>query len=106
MKEKRIPVNELATAINTNRNNVYDIFNRQTIDSGLLRSISIHLQFDFFSLYSHELVSEHPGLGAANSKINAGVKEAYEKVSLELRQCQERLQDKDLIIKLFQNKKE
>jgi hypothetical protein len=36
LREKRIPVNEFAKKINTNRNNVYHIFRRETIDTGLL----------------------------------------------------------------------
>jgi hypothetical protein len=37
------------------RTNVYDVFTRDTIDTGLLRKISQILDHDFFSYYSNEL---------------------------------------------------
>mgnify|MGYP002621270558 CR=1 FL=1 len=37
-----------------NRQNVYDIFKRNTIDTELLLRISIILHTDFFEWYSHE----------------------------------------------------
>lgn len=45
---KKLSVAEFAQKINTNRNNVYDIFKRTSIDTELLYKISIILNFDFF----------------------------------------------------------
>lgn len=50
--EKRgLTITEFSKRINKSRENVYSIFNRKTIDTGLLLSISEVLEFDFFSIY-------------------------------------------------------
>ena len=49
---KGISVTEFARRINKSRENMYSIFSRKTIDSGLLLAISRVLEFDFFKLYS------------------------------------------------------
>jgi len=46
-----MPVAEFARRISCSRNNVYDIFKREYIDTGLLKKISGVLNFDFI----HEL---------------------------------------------------
>ena len=48
---KKISVADFALKINTTRNNVYNIFARQSIDSELLFKISIILNHDFFQYY-------------------------------------------------------
>jgi transcriptional regulator with XRE-family HTH domain len=48
-----ITVTEFARRINKSRENMYSIFSRKTIDTGLLLAISRVLDFDFFKLYSH-----------------------------------------------------
>jgi septin family protein len=50
-KELRIGPTELADMINTSKQNVYGIYKRKTLDSELLRQISLALNFDFFSTY-------------------------------------------------------
>jgi len=40
------------------RNNIYNIFEKESINSELLYNISIVLHFDFFQIYSHELKKE------------------------------------------------
>ena len=49
---KGISVTEFSRRINKSRENMYSIFSRKTIDSGLLLAISRVLEFDFFKLYS------------------------------------------------------
>jgi transcriptional regulator with XRE-family HTH domain len=50
--EKRgYTVAEFARRINMSRENVYSIFKRKTIDTGLLLNISKVLEHDFFVLY-------------------------------------------------------
>jgi transcriptional regulator with XRE-family HTH domain len=49
---KGISVTEFAKRINKSRENIYSIFSRKTIDTGLLLSISRVLDYDFFKLYS------------------------------------------------------
>lgn len=49
--ELNMPITEFASKINKSRTVVYDIFTRQTIDTGLLYKISEALQHNFFKLY-------------------------------------------------------
>jgi transcriptional regulator with XRE-family HTH domain len=48
---RKISVLDFAKKINTNRNNVYNIFTRQSIDTELLYKICIILNHDFFQYY-------------------------------------------------------
>lgn len=48
----------LAEQLQCSRNNVYKIFNKQSIDCGLLFRISKILDYDFFMLYCEELEKE------------------------------------------------
>lgn len=52
-----ITVTEFARRVNKSRENMYSIFSRKTIDTGLLLSISRVLDFDFFKLYSRSSYS-------------------------------------------------
>lgn len=45
-------VSEFGRRINKSRENVYSIFKRKTIDTGLLSTISKVLDYDFFELYT------------------------------------------------------
>jgi len=50
-KELRIGPTELARKISTSKQNIYGIFKRESIDTGLLDKLSKALNFDFFALY-------------------------------------------------------
>jgi transcriptional regulator with XRE-family HTH domain len=49
-----ISVSTFAKRINRSRNVVYDIFERESIDTALLNKIGLILRIDFFSLYSEQ----------------------------------------------------
>lgn len=49
-------VSWLAKQLCCDRTNIYSIFNRERIDSELLKKISIALNHDFFKYYSEELM--------------------------------------------------
>ncbi len=49
--ELNIPISEFASRINKSRTVAYDIFTRETIDTGLLYKISEVLEYNFFKLY-------------------------------------------------------
>ncbi|MFL5730536.1 MAG: hypothetical protein ACJ75J_13705 [Cytophagaceae bacterium] len=49
--ESRIPISEFASIINKSRTVVYHIFQRETIDTGLLLRISKALNHNFFVYY-------------------------------------------------------
>jgi hypothetical protein len=53
-ERKNLSVSEFARRINKSRENVYDIFTRQTIDTGLLITISTILEYNFFLMYSEK----------------------------------------------------
>ena len=48
LDERRKPVTWLAKEINCERTNVYNIFSRRDISTGLLQKISVILNHDFF----------------------------------------------------------
>lgn len=52
LKKRGLSVAEFALKINTNRNNVYNIFERTSIDTEFLYKISIILSYDFFKHYN------------------------------------------------------
>jgi hypothetical protein len=49
-----ITVSSFAKKINRSRNVVYDIFERESIDTALLNKIGLILRIDFFSVYSDQ----------------------------------------------------
>jgi transcriptional regulator with XRE-family HTH domain len=53
---------EFAKKINRSRDVAYKIFNKENMDTGLLRKISTVLEHDFFSYYSDDLpIVKEPG---------------------------------------------
>lgn len=52
VRTQKIPISDFARKINTERRNVYDIFNRTSIDTELLLKICIALGKDLFAEYS------------------------------------------------------
>jgi plasmid maintenance system antidote protein VapI len=57
LQETGMTKSEFARRINKTSQNVYDIFERKTIDTGLLLKISKILDFNFFERYSLTLNS-------------------------------------------------
>jgi hypothetical protein len=55
LQETGMSKTEFARRINKTSQNVYDIFERKTIDTGLLYTISTILDFNFFEPYSLEV---------------------------------------------------
>ena len=53
-RKSRLKGTEFASAINRDRQVIYDIFKRESIDTELLQKISKVLNHDFFSYYSNE----------------------------------------------------
>ncbi len=58
VRSSNITIKGFAEMINKERSNVYDIFNRENIDTGLLSIICKVLKYDFFKFYSDELKKE------------------------------------------------
>ena len=53
-----LSIKNFADSIGCNRDNVYDIFQRERIDTDLLLNISRILKFDFFKKYSEQIADE------------------------------------------------
>ena len=105
LRQKRMKVIEFSRRINTNRNNVYDIFNRKSIDTNLLEKISEALEFDFFRLYSvplsqNKLVQQLPD-PMELSKESEELRHTIQKQEKEIAQLSERVKDKEFLIELM-----
>jgi hypothetical protein len=62
-RESRLKGTEFAALINRDRQVIYDIFKRESIDTDLLKQISKVLKHDFFRYYSSDLpVVADPGI--------------------------------------------
>ena len=58
-RTQRVGPTELGEKINTSKQNVYGIFKRKSIDTELLRKISLALQHDFFLHYVRSMPRLH-----------------------------------------------
>ena len=54
MKDKKIPAVKVAKEISCERTNLYNIFDREDINTSLLRKLSVVLNHDFFKELSKE----------------------------------------------------
>jgi hypothetical protein len=50
-KELRVGATELSHLIKTSKQNIYSIYQRKTVDTGLLQKLSKALEYDFFAYY-------------------------------------------------------
>jgi hypothetical protein len=55
VKKRQYTVGAIASLIHRARSVVYDIYTRDTIDTGLLYTLSDVLNYDFFQVYSQKL---------------------------------------------------
>ncbi len=73
VSKKGMTVSEFSRRIHKSRENVYSIFKRKTIDTGLLTTISKVLEYDFFQYYT-SLSSEFQKLKDENQTLKEMVK--------------------------------
>lgn len=111
---KNIPIVEFAKRVNTTRNNLYNIFRRESIDTDLLCKIGDILDYDFFLFLSRESKRiddanfKHDMLKDKNPQYPlkaSELKKLEHKIQLmekENEHLKERIADKDQIIKLLQ----
>ena len=69
-KQKGIKITDLAKRISTTRENIYSIFRRRTIDTGLLDKFCKTLDHDFYQYLSTSLLEENKALKGQVSKLN------------------------------------
>jgi hypothetical protein len=62
LHKQGISVSTFAKKINRSRNVVYDIFERESIDTSLLNKIGLVLRLDFFSIYSDQKEYKKDGI--------------------------------------------
>jgi len=55
VRSQRWPIKEFASKLNTDRRNIYNIFNRESIDTSLLMKISELLNHNFFLYFDPEI---------------------------------------------------
>lgn len=85
IQQKGIPVSLFAKKINRSRNVVYDIFERESIDTELLGKIGKVLGVDFFSLYSSQKEYQHLSKNnIVNEQQSSYIKQLEEVKSLKL----------------------
>lgn len=108
IKEKRVPVTEFAQKISTNRNNVYNIFRRETIDLKLLLKIGEVLDHDFIQYY----ITDSTRLAIIRNKNNENIineeivllQKQVKALENEVKELRDRLKDKEMIIELLESK--
>jgi len=106
---KRMQVTKLAQVLNTNRNNIYDIYERESIDTALLCKLCKALDHNFFYLYTNALrplLSQH--IEPVNRHTPTEISEFIEiimKLRKEKQILESSLRDKELIIELLKNEK-
>lgn len=107
IKEKGIPISEFARKINTNRNNVYNIFRRESIDTFLLIKISKVLECNLFDYFSNTIENNN---FVAEKKIpyykKEDVKNEVEVLLKEIEYLKQTIADKNTIIILLQKENE
>ncbi len=93
LKQTRYKKTEFADMINISRTVVYDIFKRETIDTGLLKKISEVLNHDFFSYYEQaSVVKENKAdYGYATKSELADLAHAILKISKAVERIEEHL---------------
>ena len=58
VKKRGLTVEELATALNVSKPNVFDIYRRETIDTGLLERLCKVLNHNFFQSFSERFQTD------------------------------------------------
>ncbi len=98
LKEKGIRKSEFARRINKSRQNVQDIFKRQSLDTDLLADVSKVLNFDFFQVLSKEknidpsLAMEDPASYKIAKTEKAKLKLQIDQLNKQLKLAQKEIQ--------------
>jgi len=114
VKERSMSITEFGKRIGTHRRNVYDIFERESVDTALLQKISKILEHDFFSYFKQSHSKEIHSINEASieyKKVDKD-KQGYEQLLEKLETCrseigylQQLIKEKDKIISLLEKKK-
>ncbi len=58
VKERKMTVARLSRELGCHRTNIYRIFDSASVDSDVLFRLSIILKFNFFDLYSNQIIQK------------------------------------------------
>ena len=98
LTQARFKKTEFADLINISRTVVYDIFKRETIDTGLLQTISKALNHDFFSYFDEpregEVNEPKPEYGFATKSELSEVAQSVKLLAKEIQKLREELPKK------------
>jgi transcriptional regulator with XRE-family HTH domain len=102
IKIKGLTVSEFARRINTNRNNAYDIFRRDSIDTALLQKISDALEYNFFVHFvdTKTNTTEPPASAYSTGEKTAG----HDALLKEIAYLKQMIDDKNRIIYLLEER--
>lgn len=104
-RKSRLKGTEFASMINRDRQVIYDIFKRESIDTELLQQISKVLNHDFFSYYSGDLplviIEPKGSFGYATKEEVADLKRMMGNLIQEFEQIRERLPQKKSLTKTY-----
>jgi transcriptional regulator with XRE-family HTH domain len=112
LEEKGMKKSEFARRINKSRQNVQDIFRRESLDTNLLADVCKVLSFDFFQLLSTEknsnpsLAMEEEPLYKTGKQEGQKQKLQLELLSKELKQAQKEIQKLKKVNGLLEKKLE
>jgi hypothetical protein len=107
-RKSRLKGTEFASMINRDRQVIYDIFKRESIDTELLQQISKVLNHDFFSYYSGDLplvIEPKTTFGYASKEEVADLKRMMGNLIQEFEQIRERLPQKKSLDKTYSKNK-
>lgn len=62
VKKRGFTVEEMASALNVSKPNIFDIYRRQTIDTGLLERLCKVLNYNFFQYYADKYQTDYDKL--------------------------------------------
>lgn len=103
----RFGVKEFATRINRSRTVLYDIFERSTIDTGLLQKISKELEHDFFSYYNRDtawVTREDRAKYISKNDILSGMSDELNALKKQLKDAEKRIELLEKVNKLLEEK--
>ena len=100
IKERGISITEFGRRINTHRRNVYDIFERESIDTALLYKISNVLEQNLFEYY----IEKQAIIGTENQNKEI-LEEQIKNYTKEIDYLKQIISEKNKIISILESKK-
>lgn len=101
VKDKGLSVSEFGRRIFTHRRNVYDIFERESIDTSLLEKISKVLDYNFFQEFDDSGLNKDD----SSTSINEIYQEKITNLNKEIEYLKQIIIEKDKIISILESAK-